>query len=277
MLPPFGKHRHVWFIVFQQFGGKALPVQDVAVSCVLVGLVLGQVRIHVGVFGGLGPSHQLVDVGPRSGNWQEPHRRQNGVAAADPIRNHKSFPAGRIGFGLQSAALAVRGGVNPVVGFFFPVLVDQQFLKDPEGNRWFRRRPGLGNHVDREVLVANQFNQIVDVRTGQGVPGKDHQRSLAGSWGLRLIEAVVQEVNGHPSTQVRAPDPDNDQDFGVTLDLFSGRLNPGKFFLVVVGWQVQPVAEVRSGTRALPQLLVRGVDHCLHFAQFVIVNKLLQR
>ena len=47
LFPPFGKHRHVRLVVFQQLRRKAFTVKDVAVSSVLVGLVLRQVWVGV--------------------------------------------------------------------------------------------------------------------------------------------------------------------------------------------------------------------------------------
>ena len=57
------------------------------------------------------------------------------------------------------------------------------------------------------------------------------------------------------------------------MDLLGSLLDAGEFVLVIVNWQVQPAAEVVAGTSAFAQFLVSGVNHCLHFLQFVFVNK----
>src|SRR5699024_2205449 len=129
------------FVVFQEFSLVALPVEDVPVGGVLVGLVLGQVGVNVVLFRLRRASHQLVNVGTRRGDGQETNRAEDGVTATDPIRNDKGFVAVGVGLGLQRSLGLVGRGVNPLVSFFQAVLFNQLLLENPEGNGRFGRRP----------------------------------------------------------------------------------------------------------------------------------------
>ena len=116
----------------------------------------------------------------------------------------------------------------------------------------------------------------MNVGRAEGVPGKNDQWVLPVCRTLRLIESVVEEVDCHLSTEVGAPDSNDNQDVGVRLDLLGGLLDPLKFILVVLAWQVEPVAVGGPGTGPVAEFIIRGLDHCLHFTKFVVMNKLFQ-
>ena len=134
MLPPFGKHPHVWLVVFQQFGFVALPVKDVPVSSVLVSFILVQVRINEVLFGLGSPGHQLVDVTTGNGDWQQTNWAQNGVTTADTIWDNEGFVTVSISLGLQGSLGLISRGIDPLVSLGQAILFNQLLLQNPEGN-----------------------------------------------------------------------------------------------------------------------------------------------
>ena len=268
LLIPLVHQGEVRLVAFEDLHRLALAVQDVADGGVLVSVVVlaqdGEALHGVGC-----ALHQLVDVDAGSGDGQQTHGGEHGVAAADVIGNHESGPALRVRQLLQSALGTVGGGVDALVGFFHTHLIFQQLAQHAEGQRGLGGGAGLGDDVDGELLALAQSDDIVQVGGADAVAAEVDLQAVLD---LVVVQALHSLDDG-AGTQIAAADTGDDQNLGVLTDLLGGLFDAGELFLVVIAGQIHPAQEVIAGAILGFQLLVGGFHLRVDGLVFLFVDK----
>jgi len=262
LLVPLVHQGEVRLVALQNLHSLALAVQDVADGGVLISIVVG--AQHGEALHSIGSAlHQSVNVDAGSGDGQQTHGAQHGVAAAHVIGNYEGGPALCVSQLLQGALGTVGGGVDALVGFLHAHLLFQQFTQHTEGQRGLGGGAGLGDDVDGEALALAQADDVVQVGGADAVAAEVDLQTI-----FQLV--VVHTLNGfHNSAcaQIAAADAGHDQNVRVLADLGSGCLDAGELFLVIIPGQGHPAQKIAAGAILGFQLLVGGfylrVDGCI--------------
>ena len=253
LLVPLVHEGEVRLIALEDLDALALAVQDVADGGVLVSIVIG--AQHGEALHSVGSAlHQSIDIDAGSGDGQQTHGAQHGVAAAHVIGNYEGGPALCVSQLLQGALGTVGGGVDALVGFLHAHLLFQQFTQHTEGQRGLGGGAGLGDDVDGEALALAQADDVVQVGGADAVAAEVDLQTI-----LQLV--VVHTLNGfHNSAcaQIAAADAGHDQNVRVLADLGSGCLDAGELFLVIIPGQGHPAQKIAAGAILGFQLLVGG-------------------
>ena len=97
---------------------------------------------------------------------------------------------------------------------------------------------GLGDHVDGEIPVSDDVQEVRDIAGAQVVPGKVDFHAPAC---VQLVaERTLDKLQARPGAQVAAADADGNQHLALLLDTLCSGLNPGEFLPVIGLGQVEP-------------------------------------
>ena len=249
LFPPLGEEPEAGLIAGQQFHLLAPLVQGVAGGGILPS---GVVRTGDGqCLHGLGRAvHQGLDVDAGHGDGQQAHGGEDRVAAAHLVGHHELLVALLIGQALQSPAGLVGGGVDALPGPLLAVLLLQHLLENAEGHGGLSGGARLGDHVHREVPVADEGDGLQQGVGGQAVAGEE---DVGGVLFLQVVVGRAQQLDHGPGPQIGAADADDHQHLGLLLDALGGRLDAGKLLLVIVPGQGHPAGEIAAGTVVLSQ------------------------
>ncbi len=122
LLPPFGYHSHLRFIVYKEFHIISLVLQNAAGNGVAISGVFVEIGIAIFAHAIVQTLHQHIDINPGSRNRQQAHGGDHGETSADIIGNDECLIAFFISHGFQGTASLVCGGINAACGLV-PVFV----------------------------------------------------------------------------------------------------------------------------------------------------------
>ena len=90
---------------------------------------------------------------------------------------------------------------------------------------------GLGDHVDGEIPVSDDVQEVRDIAGAQVVPGKVDFHAPAC---VQLVaERTLDKLQARPGAQVAAADADGNQHLALGLDTLGGGFYPGELFPVI--------------------------------------------
>ena len=241
LLPPLGKEAEPGLITGQNFDFLTLGVQIAPGGGVLPGGVGVQTGGAAGFHHAGRALHQLVQVHAGHGDGQQAHGGQHTVASAHVVGDHIAVVALGGCQGLQCASGLVGGSVDALGRALASILFLQQRFEEAEGYGRLGGCAGLGDHVDREVGIADEVHHFLHSVAGQTVSDKvDVGRILLD----KVVVIGIEQLDSGPRPQVAPADADNDEGLAVALDFLGGGLNPGIFLLVVIPGQVDPADKV---------------------------------
>ena len=272
LLPPLGEEPEAGLVAGQQLHLLAPLVQSVAGGGILPG---GVVRAGggQGLHGLSRAVHQGLNVDTGHSDGQQAHGGEDGVAAAHLVRHHKLLIALLVGQALQGPAGLVGGGVDALPGALLAVLLLQHLLENAEGHGGLGGGARLGDHVHREVPVADEGDGLQQGVGGQAVAGEEN---VGGIFLLQVIVGGAQQFDHRPGAQIGAADADDHQHLGLLLDALGRRLDAGELLLVIVPGQGHPAGEVAAGAVVLRQHSGRLPQGLLPAGQIVLGQESIQ-
>ena len=157
--------------------------------------------------------HQGFDITSSRRDRKQSYGSQHGIPASDLVRNHKFFISGLIGQRLKRTPCFICRCVNTSGCPFFAVSVFQHFPEDTERNGCFHRCARFGNHIHREILIADHIDHILNVRRRHIVACKIDLNIvlLIRSPKLQIMHGSFQEIQSCSCAQIGTPDTTYDQ------------------------------------------------------------------
>ena len=272
LLEPLAQHDERGLVVDQDLHGLALLVQDIAQRSILRAIVVRACQESLTRF--RRARHRRIDIHTGSRHRQQADRGQYGETAADVVRHDKGLVALIVRQLFECAARLVGRGEDAVFRAVLAVLVLTQLFENAERDRRLGRGTRLGDDIDTEVAVTDNFNHIVEIRRRDIAADKVNLRDAIRA--DAVVHLAVYEFDRRTRAQIGAADADHDQDVAALLDLLGRRLDARELLLVIVFRQVDPSQKVVACTRAGVQCILRRLHQRRHICELVLPDKTLQ-
>src|SRR5690606_7424843 len=143
----------------------------------------------------------------------------------------------------------------------------------PESDRRFGGRSRFGNHIDTDLLILQQLQEMGRVNGAEVMADKINLRSLSLFPGKLVVKAVIQHLQRRAGTQIGTADADHHERIGIGPDATGGLLDPGELFPVVVRGEIHPSEKIAAHSRAAVQHLLGRLDKGFQLLDFVIPDK----
>ena len=91
--------------------------------------------------------------------------------------------------------MGVRGGEDPLPGAFPAVLFHQELPEEAEGGGGLRGGAGLGDHVDGEIHIPDELQDLLQRLGGEPVPG---EVDVGGVLPLQVVVGGAQTLDDAP-------------------------------------------------------------------------------
>ena len=169
LFPPLRYIVQARLVVCQNLNGLALAQKDISHCRIFHGVVVLECILECSLSSCRRAFHQLVDVRAAHRDRKQAYRRQYGETSAYVIRYNEGLITFLCRQILERALRTVCGCIDSLRSFRFAVFLLQDLLEYAECDRRLCRCAGLGDHVDREIPVADNVHQIFDISAADAV------------------------------------------------------------------------------------------------------------
>ena len=205
--------------------------------------------------------HHLVDVHAPRRHRQQAHGAEAGGPSADAVGDYEGLVSLLLRHPPQGAPGLVCGGVDPFLGSDLSIAPLQLRPEDAEGGGGLGGGARFGDHVDGEVPVPDDAEDIPHI-VGAEVTAREVD--LHAFFTELVAEGPFHEFQPCPGAQVAAADADDHQHLALLLDAPGRLLDPGKLLPVIGVGQVQPAQHLVPRTGVLAEdaegILCQGAD-----------------
>ena len=188
----------------------------------------------------------LFDIDTGRGHGQQANGGENAEASADIVGDDEHLVALVHGVVVQCAFVRVSGDINALFRRVAAVFALQQALCDPEAEGRLQRASGLRNHVDGEILVAEDGAQLVDAVRGEGVAEEIDLRFA----GHLVMAGGAEQLDGSTGAEIAAAGSHHQQGLTLAADVLGRGYDTLELSVLHPLGQIQPAGEVASGAAA---------------------------